>query len=373
MGAPPPPPITKSDKETTKEDIETLPKQLADLIAAIRSTVIPDQQDGTPYHVVAASENLTLSLLTLTAGDAEKGIPYIVQSLSHLQKHLAQLDDIKRAAIDAALAKQTTELEAGTQTRLAMLAGELPLERSEALSAQQLKLRKEFEREIRARLDTERQGRLAKLNQLELKLKNLESLAIHAGDAVRSSTSVHKLWAAFDAARLSVHADPTQRQLNLTFKSLVQIGQADPVVSTVLSALDLDTLGTHPGTGVPSHTDLLERFHTVARAVRRIQLMPVDGGPLSYAISRALSLAVIRKRGIVVGDDVEAVLARAEHRLEEGDVMGATREVVGGLKGWQAMVARDWIEEAKRHLEIKQALKAIETRLVLLRLASIPE
>ncbi|KAI8799482.1 mitochondrial inner membrane protein-domain-containing protein [Cladochytrium replicatum] len=360
-------------KETTKEDIETLPKQLADLIAATRSTVIPDQQDGTPYHVVAASENLTLSLLTLTAGDAEKGIPYIVQSLSHLQKHLAQLDDVERAAIDAALAKQATELEAGTQTQLAMLAGELLLERSDALSAQKVELRKEFEREIKERMDTERQGRLAKLDQLELKLKKLETLAIHAGDAVRSSTYVHKLWAAFDAARLSVHADPTQKQLNPTFKALARIGQADPVVSTVLSTLDLDALGTRPGTGVPSRTDLLERFYTVASAVRKIQLMPVDGGPLSYAISRALSVAIIRKRGMVVGDDVEAVLARAEHHLEEGDVMGATREVVTGLKGWQAVVARDWIEEAKRHLEIEQALKAIETRLVLLRLASIPK
>jgi hypothetical protein len=55
------------------------------------------------------------------------------------------------------------------------------------------------------------------------------------------------------------------------------------------------------------------------------------------------------------------VLSRAEERLARRDLDGAAREV-NGLKGWAGVLAQDWLREARKRLEVEQAL-AVSPRL----------
>lgn len=68
---------------------------------------------------------------------------------------------------------------------------------------------------------------------------------------------------------------------------------------------------------------------------------------------------LFKKTGNVEGDDVASVLARAEDRLSRKDLDGAAREV-NALKGWAGVLAGDWLKEARRRLEVEQALEVSE-------------
>lgn len=65
---------------------------------------------------------------------------------------------------------------------------------------------------------------------------------------------------------------------------------------------------------------------------------------------------LFRKTGNVEGSDVASVLARAEDRLQRKDLDGAAREV-NSLKGWAGTLAGDWLREARKRLEVEQALE----------------
>jgi mitofilin len=113
--------------------------------------------------------------------------------------------------------------------------------------------------------------------------------------------------------------------------------------------------------GVDTFLDLAERFQTVKEQVRRASMVPEDGGLISHAVSATMSKLLVEKQGNVAGDDVEAILARTEYRLGQFDLDGATREL-NQLSGWPKRLAHDWIEAARRRLELLQALQVIETQ-----------
>ena len=90
-------------------------------------------------------------------------------------------------------------------------------------------------------------------------------------------------------------------------------------------------------------------------SARRVQLLPDDAGPVSYMFAVGLSYFILPKEGLVPGQDVEAILARAEHWMREGDLDAAAREV-NSLKGWPKRLAKDWLKEATQRLEVEQVV-----------------
>jgi len=103
----------------------------------------------------------------------------------------------------------------------------------------------------------------------------------------------------------------------------------------------------------------------VAPEVSHVALVPEeDAGVLSYLASRILSNFRFKRSGLVEGDDVLSVIARAEHYLNEKDLDSATREL-NQLKGAPKMLLHDWLEAARRRLEVQQALEAVQTQATL--------
>jgi mitofilin len=138
--------------------------------------------------------------------------------------------------------------------------------------------------------------------------------------------------------------------------ALKEIAAEDPVVSAAIASINPAAYQR----GIPNSAQLIDRFRRVAQEVRKAALLPEDAGVASHLASLAMSKVLFKKSGLAVGQDVEAVLARAESLLEEGDLDAAAREV-NGLQGWAKVLSKDWLGECRRVLEVKQALDVIAT------------
>ncbi|KAI8999482.1 mitochondrial inner membrane protein Mitofilin [Gaertneriomyces semiglobifer] len=283
-----------------------------------------------------------------------------------------------------ALEEQATKLEGGFNTKLEEererqradfnqeLADRLSEQAKEfrralgaELERQAEELEKHWTKEVKTRVDEERGGRLARLDHLALKLKYLERISLDAGEQLDRSHKIHLLWSALKSVD-DVLELPHQTSLVKEMKVLATVGKDFPLVETVISTLPAEAIRE----GVPTALDLESHFDSLREAVNKAQYMPSYGGPVSYGVSYLLSLVTFTKHGLVAGDDVQSILARGEHYLREGDVENATREI-NQLKGWPKRLANDWLTQARRHVEVKQALEVMETHLSLLSLGAV--
>jgi len=85
---------------------------------------------------------------------------------------------------------------------------------------------------------------------------------------------------------------------------------------------------------------------------------------LAHVASHVLSAFTFRRQGLVPGDDVLSVLARAEYYLNEKDLDSATREL-NQLHGAAGALLKDWLDAARRRLEVHQALEVVHTHATL--------
>ncbi|KAJ3234290.1 Formation of crista junctions protein 1 [Chytriomyces hyalinus] len=206
-------------------------------------------------------------------------------------------------------------------------------------------------------VDNERDGRLARLDHLAIKLKHLEQVAIQSGEFVERMQTVQNIIAALQVVGTKVNEGvPFKKEFSL----LKEFAEGDEVLTTVLSAVDENALKD----GIVSVDELREEFYDVSQKIRRVQLMPENGGPVSYGVSHVLSYLMLQKHGLVPGNDTEAVLARSKYFLSHGDLESAAREI-NQLKGWSKVLASDWLRDARLHLEVKQALETVESHIAL--------
>ena len=129
----------------------------------------------------------------------------------------------------------------------------------------------------------------------------------------------------------------------------------DVVVGAALDTLEASDA---PDVGVEPLADLASWFATsVAPAVSRVALVPDENaGVLAHVASHVLSAFTFRRHGLVPGDDVLSVLARAEYYLNEKDLDSATREL-NQLHGTAKALLNDWLDAARRRLEVQHALE----------------
>jgi mitofilin len=239
-------------------------------------------------------------------------------------------------------------------TTLSLL--KFPLSLKEEVIAQGIELQRRWIREIKVRVEEERGGRLAKLDELAANLKRLERVALDNSTYLDENLRIHALWSALRAVDNAVDA-PARRPFRDQLRVLRHAAAArdDAVVGAALEALEA---GDAPDVGVEPLADLASWFTTsVAPAVSRVALVPDDGaGVLAHVASHVLSVFAFRRQGLVPGDDVLSVLARAEHNLNEKDLDSATREL-NQLHGAAKTLLKDWLEAARRRLEVQQALE----------------
>ncbi len=119
---------------------------------------------------------------------------------------------------------------------------------------------------------------------------------------------------------------------------------------------DLAALAPRAATGIPDRDALKTGFPAMAQAVREAVLVPADADWMTQAVARVRGLVTVRPvPGEVDGDDLDAVLARAEGRLINGDLPGAV-VAVESLEGDAAAAAAAWLRSAEARLAAEEAL-----------------
>lgn len=224
------------------------------------------------------------------------------------------------------------------------------------LLEQSIHLQKSFTATVRDRVEAERDGRLGKLNELSSSVHELEKLTAEWNSVVDANLKTQHLVVAVEAVKSALETQATPKPFVTELAALKEIAAEDPVVSAAIASINPAAYQR----GIPSPALLIDRFRRVASEVRKAALLPEDAGVASHIASLAMSKVLFKKSGLAVGQDVEAVLARTEVLLEEGDLDAAAREM-NGLQGWAKVLSKDWLGECRRVLEVRQALDVIAT------------
>ncbi|KKA28249.1 hypothetical protein TD95_002426 [Thielaviopsis punctulata] len=237
------------------------------------------------------------------------------------------------------------------------------------LMEQAVTLKRQFTKDVKAQIEGEREGRLAKLRDLSAAVSNLEKLADGWNSVVDTNLKTQQLHVAVEAVRASLENTQHSKPFVSELVALKEIAAEDPVVDAAVASINPSAYQR----GIASPSELIDRFRRVATEVRKASLLPEDAGVASHASSVLLSKVMFKKSGLADGDDVESILTRAQTYLEEGDLDNAAREV-NGLSGWAKTLSRDWLGEVRKVLEVQQALDVISTeaRLQSLRLEQHP-
>ncbi len=111
--------------------------------------------------------------------------------------------------------------------------------------------------------------------------------------------------------------------------------------------------------GVPTADALRQRFPAAADAALTAERIGGDDTWYGAAFQRLGNLVSVRRVGEVEGTGVEAVVTRAEYRLQEGNLEAALTEL-DGLSGPPAEAVASWRAAAERRLRLEQAIRALQ-------------
>ncbi|KNE57955.1 hypothetical protein AMAG_04788 [Allomyces macrogynus ATCC 38327] len=314
----------------------------------------------------------------------------------------AALVDEANRSVDAVSAKAATDLHQHEAQWAAQTQA--------MLQQQATELEATWRRQVQDKLDHERNGRLARLDHLHLKLKYLEKMCKINTEKLHKSYHIHSMYSALQALQTTLFEDRTGTAPRTPFKSqwdlLYKLSLNDPLVTAVLDSVSEEAQTQ----GIASFPELHVRFtQAVAPEVRHAAMLPAreqsvthslvslltsvlpareNGdsllaisqvratdvppvGFVSYTLSRALSALLIPKApGLYKENDMESILARVEYHLQREDLDAATREL-NALTGWPKRLVQGWLKEARRYLEVKMAMDVLQTQVGLQSLGAV--
>ncbi|KAJ5503333.1 Small GTPase superfamily Rab type [Penicillium fimorum] len=223
------------------------------------------------------------------------------------------------------------------------------------LVEQAIELNRKYVHQVQSLVEREREGRLSKLTELTADINELEKLTAGWSDVIDTNLKTQQLQVALDAVRTVVERAETPRPFVRELVAVKELAAGDAVVEAAIASIN----PTAYQRGIPSTTQIFERFRRVASEVRKASLLPEDAGVASHAASLVLSKVMFKKDALSEGDDVESVLVRTESLLQQGDVDAAAREM-NTLQGWAKILSKDWLGDVRKVLEVRQALEVIE-------------
>ncbi|KEP54639.1 inner membrane protein [Rhizoctonia solani 123E] len=230
----------------------------------------------------------------------------------------------------------------------------------EEVTAQGIELQRRWIREIKVRVESERAGRLAKLDSLSTSLKKLERTTTDNASFLDQNIRIHGLLSALRATvRQALESDQRRgfRDELRVLRNVASESEGGEVLDGLLKS-------QVPDEGVEPRADLVEWFTTsVAPSVRKAALVPdTSAGVLSHLASYVFSSLRSTPSPSLAsnGNDVLSVLSRAEYHLALKDLDSATREV-NQLQGWPKRLVKDWLDAARKRLEVEQALDVVQT------------
>ncbi|MCJ1357878.1 MAG: Formation of crista junctions protein 1 [Icmadophila ericetorum] len=351
--------------------VQDLVKTLNDIITVVNS----DNSSGrfTSTMTKAKSELAAVGQKILAMKDAERraAAERVKATQSQFDKAAKELVSRLEAEIQKQEAHWKDEFESERQKISHSYEERLKSEvdRAQQISEQKVRnqlleqavsMKKQFLTDIKDRVETERNGRLAKLSELSSSVIELEKLTSEWNSVIDANVKTQHLQVAVEAVKSTLEQADRPRPFIKELAALKEVAAGDPAINSAIASINPIAYQR----GVPTTAQLIDRFRRVAGEVRKASLLPEDAGLASHATSLLLSRVLFKKQGLAIGDDVESILTRTETFLEEGNLDEAAREM-NSLKGWAKTLSADWLGEVRRVLEVRQALDviSIEARL----------
>lgn len=129
------------------------------------------------------------------------------------------------------------------------------------------------------------------------------------------------------------------------------------------AGIDLSVLDASADKGLPPNTVLLTEFKALTWKVLGAETNGSgDGSLLGELWQGARSVVQVRRTDVAEGDSTEAILARTENKLQNGDLAGTMQEI-SQLKGDAHKIAEPWIAELGGRLAVDQAIAKVDTGL----------
>lgn len=136
--------------------------------------------------------------------------------------------------------------------------------------------------------------------------------------------------------------------------ALRTLASGQPRLAAALAQVE-DRLAASP----PPPEELRARFPGLAAAaLRAARATAPSSGWWEAALSRLSALAAVRRVGEVEGEDAEALLARAERRLQAGELAAAI-DLVARVAGPAAPVLAPWLAQARARAALDDALAGL--------------
>ena len=349
--------------------VQDLVKVVNDMITVINADG-GDASNKYAAPIAKAKESLTeigKNIMAMKESEQEKAEERVAQA--HKEFDEGAKDLLKR--IETAQREDDAKYREEFETERAKIAHsyderlKAEIERSHQLADQKLKnelteqaieLKRNFVSEIKNMVESERDGRLSKLTDLSTNVDSLQELTSNWNGVIDSNLHTQKLQVAVDAVRTALTrataADARPQPFIREMAALKLVADGDAVVDAAIASINPSAYQR----GIPSPAQLIDRYRRVASEVRKASLLPEDAGVASHAASFVLSKIMFKKQGQPQGSDVESVLTRTETLLEEGDLDNAAREM-NTLQGWSAVLAKDWLQDCRKVLEVRQALE----------------
>jgi hypothetical protein len=120
----------------------------------------------------------------------------------------------------------------------------------------------------------------------------------------------------------------------------------------------IEPLERRASVGLPSLRELQARFPEVAHRIAAIELGEGREGWSAGVLRRLADTVNLRPVGLIEGDGAAAVAARAEVKLNDGDLAGALAEI-DSLEGPAAEAAASWRSEAAARLAADRAVSRL--------------
>jgi mitofilin len=308
-------------------------------------------------------ESIGEKIISLRA-DAEKAAKEEVEKAHALfdesAKKLMQQIEQARAA-EAAQFREEFEAEREKLVRAYQDKIQTELSRAQELAEQRLKnelveqaieLNRKYLNDVKELVERERDGRLSKISELTANVNQLEKLTTDWSEVIESNLKTQQLQVAVDAVRSVLESATIAKPFVRELVAVKELAADDAVVAAAIASIN----PTAYQRGIPTPSQIIERFRRVAGEVRKASLLPEDAGIASHAASFVLSKVMFKRDAVTDGDDVESVLVRTENLLEEGKLDAAAREM-NTLQGWAKILSKDWLADVRRVLEVKQALE----------------
>lgn len=240
--------------------------------------------------------------------------------------------------------------------------------------SQGVTLQKRWIDEIGQRVEKERGGRLARLDELAKQVSSLQDATAAEAKARDDAWRLRQLQNATKALELATLSPgetaaapplPFRNELQ-ALKEALSASKADneaqkndvALLRPLLSWLENQSA---PDTGVASGPYLNAWFvDRVAPALISASLVPPEAGPIAHATSAVLGPLLSHNSAFARNNQTAAAVAIARHALEHNQLATATAALTG-LEGWPALIADDWLSAARTRLEVQQAIEAIQT------------